>query len=182
MVKALLALAALLPAMVFAGSLESLSVEREGKRYSVSMVATLETTPAEAWAVLADPDALPKLNDAIYQIDYSDSPDELATHRAASVIRLCVLFFCKHLNQTQDLYHQPNHLRAAVVPELSDFHYGYGDWKIADKDGLAQLTFTAALEPKFWIPPLIGPWVIRRKIAAEAHVTIETMERLAHEQ
>lgn len=146
------------------------------------MVATLDASASEAWAVLADPDALSKLNDAIHQIDYSDSPDKQASRRAASVIRLCVLFFCKHLNQTQDLYQRPNHLQAKVIPELSDFHYGYGDWKIADKGGLAQLTFTAALEPKFWIPPLIGPWVIRRKLAKEAEVTMENIERLARER
>lgn len=180
MVKPLIALCFLVPAVVMAGSLESIAVDRKGNSYSVSMIANLDTSADKAWGVLADLDALPKLNDAIHQISYSPSPDQLASSRAASVIRLCVLFFCKNLNQTQDLYHQPNHLHAKVIADLSDFHYGYGDWKIVDHHGSAQLHFNSSLEPKFWIPPLIGPWVIRRKLASEAVVTMENIERLAN--
>jgi hypothetical protein len=178
-VKAFLALCLVLPAAVAAGSLDSLSVTRDGKHYSVTMVASLEATQQQVWAVLADPEALRKLNDAIVEIDYSESPNKAATRRAVSVIRLCVLFFCKHLNQTQDLFQEPNHLRAEVIPALSDFHQGYGDWKVGSFNGAAQLTFVAGLEPKFWIPPLIGPWVIRRKMANEAQVTMNNIENLA---
>lgn len=179
MVKVAAPLLLLLPSLLYAGELESIEIEREGKRYSVSMVAVLDATPEQAWAVLSDQDALPKLNDAIDHITYSDSPDPEASYRATSLISLCVLFFCKNLDQTQDMYQQPNHLRAVVISELSDFEYGFGDWRIVDRGGKSELQFTAALEPKFWIPPLIGPWVIRRKMAKEAEVTMHNIEQLA---
>lgn len=181
MVKALLALGLLLPTFAVSGNLESLSVTRDGKLYGVKMVASLDASQSQVWAVLEHPEALPKLNDAIVKIDYSESPNSEATVRAKSVIRLCVLFFCKHLNQTQDLFLAANHLRAEVLPEQSDFHMGYGDWKVSSSNGSALLTFTAALKPKFWIPPLIGPWVIRRKMASEAEITMTTIEQLAKE-
>jgi hypothetical protein len=33
--------------------------------------------------------------------------------------------------------------------------------------------------PAFWIPPVIGPWLIKKKMMEEGRVTIERIEELA---
>ena len=35
------------------------------------------------------------------------------------------------------------------------------------------------MEPDFWVPPLIGPWVIKRTMREQAITTSEGIERLA---
>lgn len=162
-----------------AGELEQLSVSRDAARYRVEMVAQLDTTAEQAWQVLSKLDSLAVLNDAIESLSVEESPHPDAVGRVVSQIRLCAMFFCRTLNQTQDMYIQGQQLSAVVVPTLSDFKFGKGDWEISDRGGNALLTFSAELEPDFWIPPLIGPWVIRRKLAQEAQVTMINLEKAA---
>jgi hypothetical protein len=35
------------------------------------------------------------------------------------------------------------------------------------------------LVPAFWVPPVIGPWVIRRKMEEEARLTSAGLEQMA---
>jgi hypothetical protein len=35
------------------------------------------------------------------------------------------------------------------------------------------------VEPDFWIPPLIGPWLIKRKLLSETLETVDNLEQLA---
>jgi hypothetical protein len=38
----------------------------------------------------------------------------------------------------------------------------------------------SAVEPDFWIPPFIGPWLIERKLRSETLETVRNLERLAN--
>ena len=70
-----------------------------------------------------------------------------------------------------------------VLPQMSDLRYGLARWRMsacADDRRRTCLEFKAELEPDFWVPPLIGPWLIQRKLHQEAIVTAEGIEKLAH--
>ena len=41
------------------------------------------------------------------------------------------------------------------------------------------MLFDAEIEPAFWVPPLIGPYLIARELRRQAQVTAESIERLA---
>ena len=43
----------------------------------------------------------------------------------------------------------------------------------------SRLIFFAALTPDFWVPPLIGPYIIKKKMREEAVETVLGLERLA---
>ena len=39
-----------------------------------------------------------------------------------------------------------------------------------------ELQFTETFEPDFWVPPVIGPWLIQRKLVSEVAETVMYIE------
>jgi len=105
------------------------------------------------------------------------SPDH---HRVRSVIRLCFAFFCKRMIQVQDIeQREDGDIVATILPEASDFREGQGRWMLIRENGGTRMRFTASLEPDFWVPPVIGPWLIRYKLRGETLQSAGNLERLA---
>ncbi|MEA2079826.1 MAG: hypothetical protein U9P00_08215, partial [Pseudomonadota bacterium] len=44
-----------------------------------------------------------------------------------------------------------------------------------------RILMRSELAPDFWIPPLLGPWLIKRELRAEALQTMHNLERVAAE-
>src|SRR3546814_6222595 len=97
-------------------------------------------------------------------------------------VRVCVGFFCTHLKQVQDV--RDSHtteryqLDALVIPALSNLRYGKAHWQLERCDAQTCLNFSAELEPDFWVPPLLGPWLIKRTMRREANATDRKSTRL----
>jgi len=70
-------------------------------------------------------------------------------------------------------------LHAEVLPAQSDFSYGRADWQFRPAGTSTHLRFSAELEPAFWVPPLLGPWLVERSLREEAERTSAGIERLA---
>ncbi|MGH8327116.1 MAG: hypothetical protein ACRET2_10175, partial [Steroidobacteraceae bacterium] len=71
-----------------------------------------------------------------------------------------------------------------VVPGSGDLRSGRAQWNFAeaagaDAGGATELESSAVLTPAFRVPPLIGPWLVRRWLRAEAERAVTTIERLA---
>ena len=99
-------------------------------------------------------------------------------HRVHTLIEACVAFFCKKLIQVWDVKHQSDHIIVAtIVPDLSNFRSGNANWVLRKESSGTRLRFTTQLEPSFWVPPLIGPWLIRYKLHKEALESIDNLER-----
>jgi hypothetical protein len=174
----------LLPLMAQAASIESLSVSRDSDRYRVTMQARLDVGADRAFAVLTHYEALPDISKAVKLVRLEpDAPVDM--QRVFTRMRACFSFFCRTLEQVQDMRSSasPNggSLSATVLPDKSDLRYGQADWTIdrCATDNQTCLSFVAELEPKFWIPPVIGPWAMERKLRQEAMETTQGIERLA---
>ncbi|RZO83991.1 SRPBCC family protein [Oceanococcus atlanticus] len=163
-----------------ASRLEHLEVTHVGKRYQVVMHAVMQTSADRAYAVFTDYARLVQINPAIIQavpIDGALAPAQ----RVHTQVRVCVMGICRVFDQVQDMYKEPpQHLRAEVIPEMSNLKFGRASWRIWDEGEEARLIFEAVVEPDFWVPPIIGPWLIERKLASEAVHTAEGIERLAN--
>ena len=70
-------------------------------------------------------------------------------------------------------------IEALTVPALSDFRRGIYRWRLQSENGATRMQFTALLEPDFWVPPVIGPWLIKRKLLDEVRVTTAAIESRA---
>jgi hypothetical protein len=70
---------------------------------------------------------------------------------------------------------------ATVNPARSDFSSGRSEWKILPAGaGQTRIVLRRTLEPSFWVPPLIGPWVIKNKMVQELSVMLERLEQYAN--
>lgn len=169
-----------------AGVLDTVSTEHHNGRYYVTMTANVAAAPAQVWAVLTDYDRLARINPAVESVRVvSSTPEPVVTH---SLIKVCVLWHCKTLDQRQTMQAGPGwRLQADVIPEHSDFSYGYARWELApaaatdqSSNEATQLKFHAELEPAFWVPPMIGPWLIKRALEQEGRITIRGIEDVIH--
>jgi hypothetical protein len=91
-----------------------------------------------------------------------------------------VYFFCKTVHQVQDVTEVPGrYISASVLPAMSDFRHGVARVYMWPEGAHTRIRVLAEVEPDFWIPPLIGPWIISRKLHSEALETMRNLERLA---
>lgn len=181
--KHVLALTLLLCAQATAAAeVQQVSVSRDGARYHVDMQARLDVPAARAYAVFSDYRNLPLINPAVRSAKVLGTEPDGAT-RLATEVHLCVAFFCRELKQVQDMRAIQEGdslgLSADVLPQLSDLRYGHAEWRMRSCDSGTCLHFSAEMEPDFWVPPLIGPWLIERKLRAQAITTSAGIERLA---
>lgn len=165
-----------------AAQIESLKVTQDGARYRTEMRVLLDVPAAAAYAVLTDYTLLARINPQIRQVEVL-SGKAPAPARLRTLVRLCVGLLCKQVEQVQDMM-QPaaTELQARVIPEKSDLAYGVADWRFVPEGGHSRLYFNAEIEPKFWVPPLIGPWLVRRALTHEAITTSTGIEAAAREQ
>lgn len=165
-----------------AATIDALEVERVGKRYVMTMDARLNCVADRAYKIFVDYRQLPRIHPSI--ISAVREPGAPAgAQRLHSKIELCFLGFCRVLDQVQDMYREPpEHLKAIVLPERSNLRYGTANWRIWDDGGETRMQFEAVMEPDFWVPPLIGPWIIRRTLRREAVYTAEAIESLANKR
>lgn len=95
--------------------------------------------------------------------------------------RICILFFCFKPVIVEDVEEiGRDRILTTVVPSLSDFRSGSSQWRLtATAPGHTRIRFEYRMEPDFWIPPLIGPLLIKSMLQHEAIKTINKIEQLA---
>lgn len=171
-----------------AAEISTLTVERAAGRYSVNLAVALDTTPQRAFNVMRDYPRLGDINPAIESVTLLDGATG-GGQRVETAVKVCVLFFCRVLEQVQDMHATQNkaaggQLVAVVLPELSNLRFGTAQWLITPcADGAsACLDFSATIEPDFWVPPVIGPWAIKKKLREEAVQTSLGIESVARER
>lgn len=176
---ALIALGSL--ASVRAAEIGEVAIERDGDRFQVRMQARLAVPPAQAYAAFTRFEDLPAINPAVREARIVDRSEGVT--RVETRLRVCIALFCPRFRMTQDMAGgvagEVLTLSASMVPELSDFRFGRGTWTFAPCEAGTCLEFASELEPDFWIPPLIGTWMMRRTLRAQAVATSEGIERMA---
>jgi hypothetical protein len=74
---------------------------------------------------------------------------------------------------------EPTHIRTVTLPEQSDFKYSVSEWFIEADEGGSRMTYVLEMEPDFWVPPVIGPWYLKRTLLRGGGAAIDRIERLA---
>lgn len=163
--------------------IHSVDVQHDEARYRVSMRVTLDAPAAAAYTVFADLPRLREINPSVREVSVLETLAD-GTRRVYTDIRTCAGLYCRHLKQVQDMRFAARsdggRVHAQVLPERSDFRFGDATWDFRNCEGRTCLAFDAELEPAFWVPPLLGPWLIKRKLQEEAIETSKGLERRSH--
>ena len=150
-----------------------------GGEYHLSVEAVLHAPADAVRAVLTDYVHASRLSPSI--IDSAILPTaEDGVVRLMTRIEECVPFYCVDMVSVADIKEQPSgDLEVAVIPALSDLRSGSAEWRIRSEQGKSRVQYELRLKPDFFIPPLIGPAIIIKKLKEEALTTLDRLECMA---
>ncbi|WP_297527345.1 SRPBCC family protein [Thiohalobacter sp.] len=162
-----------------AAELLNVLVEQRGTVYRVELDARFAAPAGRLRTLLTDYPHLDRINPSIHTSEVLAGAGP-GRDRVRTVAKVCVAIFCKEIEQVQDLEVAPDgSINATVRPKQSDFRYGFARWRFEEDAAGTRMRFVSEIEPAFWVPPLIGPWLIQRALRAEALESIHNLERLA---
>lgn len=179
-----LAVLGLATTQTYAAQTLGVQVTREGARFLIHMHITVDASPLEAFRALRDYAAMPSYNPDLRAVRVEPTSDPNRV-RLFTTMHTCVLFFCKTLHQEQVMTATVNAsggiLEADLVPQNGAFR-GHGRWLVeACRANPSQACVDIGMElvPLFWVPPVIGSWLVREKMYEEAQRSSAGLEQVA---
>ena len=164
-----------------AAELRSIDVEHHKGQYTVVSEVWFDATVAQVFEVFRHWDLSTQFSSAI-----AESRDIAADEhgRPGYYVRNegCLLFFCKSFVRQGHVELKINdELHAVADPEISDFKLSNETWTFVAENGGTVVTYRLLMEPDFWIPPGIGPYLIKRKFRNNGGDAIGRIEAIAQE-
>ena len=177
---AMLMLALWLPALQ-AAELRSVDVERDGKRIVVDSESFIDAPPTAVFEVLADYEGfqrISKIFDETRFLERDEDGNGVVYSRATG----CVLFFCKTIERVERLSVEPGRrITAVALPERSDMQFSVAEWTFEPEADGTRIVYHTEFEPDFWVPPVLGPMIIRSKLRSKGAEAAVRVEELANE-
>ena len=166
---------------VDAGEIQQAHVDYDDGHYLVKFIMKIEAKLDTVYDILTDFDNLNRLNKSIKYSRLIKSRGN--KHLVRLKVEDCVWIFCQEIIQTQWIPEQGRgYLSGVTLPQLSNLEYGRVLWHIQQLGEFTLISFHTDIVPAFFVPPLIGPYILKKKMLKKAEETIQTIERLAQEE
>lgn len=162
-----------------ADEIRQLDVSHDAGRYTVRFEVMLDAAVDRALPLMTDPAHWPQLSDIITESHVlAELPD--GKKKVGVKFEGCILFICRTLVKTEVLERLPTgEITTFALPDQSDFLYAREVWRITGDDTHTRVEYQAELVPAFFVPPLIGPYLLQKKIRSLLTQTAHNLERLA---
>ena len=168
-----------IPSVAGAGEVVESSVALDSGIYSVDVLVRIEAPLEVVFQAITDYDHLTEINSSIAE-SYIVETQGADRYRVFTRVKFCVLFFCKQIRQVQDMVEYNSVLvKATILPESSDFDSGHASWDLVVADDVTYMQFSTEVDPSFWVPPLIGTWLLEREMIKQVLETAMYIERQA---
>lgn len=163
----------------FAAEMRSVDVDYTDGRYTMVSEVWFDATVEQVFEVFRRWDLSTQFSSAI--VESADvEADELGRPQFYVRNEGCVLFFCKSFVRRGYVEFEPNVvLRAYTNPEISDFLLSDETWRFVADSGGTAVSYHILMKPKFWIPPVIGPYLIKRKLKSNGGRAVDRIETIA---
>lgn len=159
-----------------AAELRSVTLEkRDGIFYATSEV-WLNAPRDELFQVLSDWDLSTRFSSLI-TASHNLEPDASGRPGFYMENKGCVLFFCQTVAREGYVVLKEKFLiRAVAYSAKSDFEISDETWTLVDDGDGTRILYEMQMKPKFWIPPLIGPYAIKSKIKNDGLDALQRIE------
>ena len=175
----MLAIGFLAPPPASAADIRRLETTRADNRYTLTFEVMLDAERGKVWQIMTDFENLPRLSRAITE-SHLLITEHTPEHRVSVTFHACVLIFCKTMKKVVDIQTRPqDDIVVTGIPELSDFSYSVEHWQLSAEGAQTLLRYNAEMVPDFFIPPLIGPWLVKAFLEREIQATAIKVEALA---
>jgi len=163
-----------------AEEIRDLQVTNEAGRYRVSFDALLDAPITKTRPLLTEPHNWPRLSDIVSAANVTSTGAE-GVQQVHVRFSACVLWFCKTVRKLEAMHVAADgDITTLALPEHSDFRYARERWRISGDDRHTRVQYEAELVPDFFVPPLIGPYLLKSRLQKLLTDTAENLERLAH--
>lgn len=171
--------AVLLAGTATAAELRDIKVEHSSGQYTVNSVVWFDASVEQVFEVFRQWDLSTKFSSAIVE-SRDVAADELGRPQYYVRNEGCLLFFCKSFVRQGYVELEVNEtLRAIANPDTSDFSLSNETWTFVAEEGGTVVAYHLQMEPKFWVPPGIGPYLIKRKFRNNGGDAIDRIEAIA---
>jgi hypothetical protein len=141
--------------------------------YQLKLEMILDASVATVHHVVTDYVHIYRLNSSIVESEVIPAPDHSSV-RVKTRMNDCILFFCREILRVEDVRELgKGTIQATVVPQLSNVKSGTTIWQIRPLGHRTRIRFILVLEPGFFIPPLIGPHIVKQKLREEVLTTLD---------
>lgn len=159
--------------------LKSVSVELIDDRYHLESTAWFAVSREDLYRTLTNYDLFEKFTSAFVETRNLE-PGEDGRPRFFTRMEGCVLLFCKSMRRRGYLVlSPPGEIVAIADPEASDFHYSHERWRLEEDGEGTLMTYNFEMEPSFWVPPVVGPFIIKRTLREGGIDAIDRIEAVA---
>jgi len=167
---------------VCAADLRSVDIDRKKGVYTMHSVVWFDADIDTVYDVFLDWDLSEQFSSVVVEARNTGS-DATGDRGFYTRNRACLLFFCKSVERYGSVEHEPRRfIRATTDPEVSDFHVSNEQWLFEKEGDGTLITYTLEMRPKFWIPPVIGPYVLKRKMKSDGTAALDRIEAIAQER
>lgn len=167
----------LLSALSQAGEVLESHIAYEDGHYLISLTMKIEAGLDKVYTSLTDFNHLTRLNNNIKLSRLLQSKDK--QHLVQIEAEGCVWIFCRRVRQLQRVTEMGHgYIQAVDLPDKSDMEYGRILWHIVEQDGFTIISYRADFVPAFFVPPLIGPYLLKGRLLAAGKKTIHGIEQL----
>jgi hypothetical protein len=173
--------ALLISAVAGAADLRFIEVDRDTERneYRLKSISWFDADAESLYEVLTDYDQFYKFSSAIVE-SRNLEPDAEGRPEYFTRMEGCVLMFCKSFLRIGHLKTEPLvWIEAITDPERSDFHRAWERWELKPEDGGTVLIYEFEMIPDFWVPPVIGPYYMKRALRSGGASAVDRIEALA---
>ncbi len=172
----------LLSASVPGATIRTLEVDYDDGVYSLVSNTWLNAPREAIFEVLTDYDRFGRISSTYKEYGFLE-PDDDGVPIIFTRMEGCVLFFCVSMTRVERMITtRPSFIRTDALPEKSDFKSSVSEWTLEPEENGTSMTYSLTVEPDFWIPPLIGPWVLKQRLARGGAGAINRIERIAREE
>jgi len=170
-------------ALAAAATIDTFDVQKQKGIYRFEAHARLDATRESIYAVITDFDdnAYSRISRSYKESRYLE-PAEDGTPIVYTRMEGCMKRHCISFARTERLETEaPRWIKSTALPELSDFKHAMSEFVLEpDGDG-TKIAYRTEIEPDFFVPPLIGPWFLKRTVSKGALSALTRIESLARE-
>ena len=165
-----------------AATIRTVEIDRQDGRYVLVSNTYLEAPPNAVFRVLTDYDQFARISSVFEESRFVGTDDE-GTPLVYTRVEGCVWFFCKTMERVERLeFNVPDFIATTAIPARSDFRYSRSEWQLSPEgDHGTRVLYRLEMEPDFWVPPVLGPLLIKRKLVQGGKDAVSRIEGLAQQ-
>ena len=164
----------------WAATIRTVQIDRQDGRYVLVSDTFLQAPPNAVFRVLTDYDQFARIS-SVFEESRFVGPDDDGTPLVYTRVEGCVWFFCKTMERVERLeFTAPDFIATTALPARSDFRYSRSEWQLSPEgDNGTRVLYRLEMEPDFWIPPVLGPMILKRKLVQGGADAVTRIEVLA---